>query len=75
MNQTKMVLKANSFLLVIGMTNPEQDTRQAVKECTVTQVHGQPTNQDINRLEDELIAITSIFILSWKEDCTTTQVW
>ena len=55
MNQTKMVLKANSFLLVIGMTNPEQDTRQAVKECTVTQVHGQPTNQDIDLLEEKAI--------------------
>ena len=43
------------------MTNPEQDTRKAVAECAVTEVHGQPTNQDIDRLEDELIAIASNF--------------
>ena len=43
------------------MTNPEQETRQAVKECAVTEVHGQPTNQDIDRLEEELVAITSNF--------------
>ena len=43
------------------MTNPEQETRKAVAECTVTKVHGQPTNRDIDRLEDELTAIASSF--------------
>jgi hypothetical protein len=43
------------------MTNPEQETRKAVAECTVTKVHGQPTNRDIDRLEDELTAIASNF--------------
>ncbi len=35
--------------------------RKAVAECTVTKIHGQPTNQDINRLDDELTAIASSF--------------
>jgi hypothetical protein len=43
------------------MTNTEQDMRKAVAECTVTKIHGQPTNQDINRLDDELTAIASSF--------------
>ena len=43
------------------MTNPEQETRKAVAECTVTKVYGQPTNRDIDRLEDELTAIASNF--------------
>ena len=43
------------------MTNPKQDTWQAVKDCAVTKVHGQPTNQDIDHLEEELIAIASNF--------------
>ena len=43
------------------MTNPEQETRKAVAECTVTKIHGQPTNRDIDRLEDELTAIASSF--------------
>ena len=41
------------------MTNPEHETRKAIAECTVTKIHGQPTNRDIDRLEDELIAIAS----------------
>ena len=43
------------------MTNPVQETRKAVAECTVTKIHGQPTNQDIDRLDDELTAIASSF--------------
>ena len=43
------------------MTNPEQETRKLVAECAVTTVQGQPTNQDIDLLEDELIAIASNF--------------
>ena len=43
------------------MTNPEQETRKAVAECTVTKVYGQPMNRDIDRLEDELTAIASNF--------------
>ena len=43
------------------MTNPEQETRKAVAECTVTKIHGQPTNQDIDILDDELTAIASSF--------------
>ncbi len=35
--------------------------RKAVAECTVTKIHGQPTNQDINRLDNELTAIASSF--------------
>ena len=43
------------------MTNPEQETRKSVAECAVTTVQGQPTNQDIDLLEDELITIASNF--------------
>lgn len=43
------------------MTNPEQETRKSVAECTVTKIHGQPTNQDIDILDDELTAIASSF--------------
>lgn len=43
------------------MTNSEQETRKSVAECIVTKIHGQPTNQDIDRLEDELTAIASSF--------------
>ena len=56
------------------MTNPEQETRQAVKECAVTEVHGQPTNQDIDRLEEELIAIASNFHSELGEDRMGMQV-
>jgi hypothetical protein len=43
------------------MTNTEQDMRKAVAECTVAKIHGQPTNQDINHLDDELTTIASSF--------------
>jgi hypothetical protein len=43
------------------MTNLEQETWKAIAECTVTNIHGQPTNQDINHLDDELTAIASSF--------------
>jgi hypothetical protein len=46
---------------LFGMTNLEQEMRKAIAECTVTKIHGQPTHQDINRLEDELTAIASSF--------------
>ena len=41
------------------MTNPEQETRKTVAESAVTKIHGQPTNQDLERLSEELIAIAS----------------
>lgn len=43
------------------MSNTEQDTRKAVAECIITKVQGQPTNQDIDQLDDELTAIASSF--------------
>lgn len=43
------------------MAITEQETRKAVAEQTVTKIHGQPTNQDIDQLEDELTAIASSF--------------
>jgi hypothetical protein len=43
------------------MTNLEQETRKAIAECTVTQIHGQPRNQDIDHLDNELTAIASSF--------------
>ena len=43
------------------MTNAEQDTRKAVAESTVTKIQGQPTNQDLDRLDEELTAIASSF--------------
>ena len=44
------------------MAITEQDTRKAVAESTaVTKIHGQPTTQDIDRLDDELTAIASSF--------------
>ena len=43
------------------MTITEQEIRKAVAECTVTKIHGQPTNQDIDRLDNELTAIAASF--------------
>lgn len=43
------------------MVNTEQETRKAVAENMVTKIHGQPTNQDIDRLDEELTAIASSF--------------
>ena len=43
------------------MTNPEQETRKMVAESAVTKIQGQPTNQDLERLSEELIAIASNF--------------
>ena len=43
------------------MPNTEQETRAAIAEFTVTKVLGQPTNQDIDLLDDELTAIASSF--------------
>ena len=43
------------------MTNIEQEMRKAVAECALTKVHGQPTKQDIDRLDNELTAIASSF--------------
>jgi hypothetical protein len=43
------------------MTIPEQEMRKAVAECTVLKIHSQPTNQDIDILDDELTAIASSF--------------
>jgi hypothetical protein len=41
------------------MTNPELETRKVVAESAVTVISGQPTNQDLDRLEDELLEIAS----------------
>jgi hypothetical protein len=46
---------------LLQMTNTEQETRKAVAEFTMMKVLGQPTNQDINLLDDELTAIASSF--------------
>jgi hypothetical protein len=43
------------------MTNLEQEMRKAMAKCTVTKIHGQPTNQDIHHLDDELTVILSSF--------------
>ena len=43
------------------VSNIEQEIRKSVAECTVSKVHGQPSNQDIDRLDDELTAIASSF--------------
>jgi hypothetical protein len=43
------------------MTNTEQDMWKAVAECTVVKINGQPTNQDIDGLDNELTAIASSF--------------
>jgi hypothetical protein len=43
------------------MTNLEQETQKAIAKFTVTKIHGQPTNQDIDHLDDELTAIVSSF--------------
>ena len=41
------------------MPNHEEETRKDVVERAVTKVHGQPTNQDLDLLEDELLRIAS----------------
>jgi len=43
------------------MAVTEQVTRKAVAECTVTKMHGQPTNHDLDLLDEELTAIASSF--------------
>ena len=43
------------------MPNQEEETRKDVVEREVTKVHGQPTNQDLDLLEDELLRIASSF--------------
>ena len=43
------------------MTITEQETRKAVAECTVTKIYGQPTNKDLDKLDEELTAIASSF--------------
>ena len=43
------------------MPNQEEETRKDVSEREVTKVHGQPTNQDLDLLEDELLRIASSF--------------
>ena len=35
------------------------EIQKTVAECVITEVHGQPTNQDIDCLEEELIAVAS----------------
>jgi hypothetical protein len=43
------------------MTNLEQEMRKTIAKCTVMKTHGQPTNQDIDHLDDELNTIASSF--------------
>ena len=43
------------------MAITEQETWKAVAKCTVMKIHGQPTNQDINLLDNELTPIASSF--------------
>ncbi len=43
------------------MPNQEEETRKDVAEREVTKVHGQPTNQDIDLLEDELLRVASLY--------------
>jgi hypothetical protein len=62
MNQNEDGFESKFILSkLFGMINTEQDMRKAVAECTVAKIHGQPTNQDINHLDDELTAIASSF--------------
>ena len=42
------------------MPNQEEDTQKAVAEREVTKLHGQPTNQDLDLLEEELLRIASL---------------
>lgn len=41
------------------MTNPEEETRKNVAEREVTTVQGQPTNQDLDFLEEAILRIAS----------------
>ena len=41
------------------MTNPKLETRKAVVENAVPVIIGQPTNQDLDRMDDELMEIAS----------------
>ncbi len=43
------------------MTNLEQETQKAIAKCTVMKIHRQPTNQDINLLDNELTVIVPSF--------------
>ena len=43
------------------MPNQEEETRKDISEREVTKVHGQPTNQDLDLLKDELLRIASSF--------------
>ena len=41
------------------MPNHKEKSRKTVAKREVTKVHGQPTNQDLDILEDELLRIVS----------------
>jgi hypothetical protein len=41
------------------MAVTQAEIRKTIADFTVTEVHGQPTNLDINLLEEELIAVAS----------------
>jgi hypothetical protein len=43
------------------MPNQEEETQKDVAKYKVTKVHGQPTNQDLDLLEDELLQIASSY--------------
>ena len=43
------------------MPNYKEESCKTVAKREVTKVHGQPTNQDLNILEDELLWIASIY--------------
>ena len=61
MNRNKTVSESSYSYQQLQIPNTEQETRAAIAEFTVTKVHGQPTNQDIDLLDDELTAIASSF--------------
>ena len=42
------------------MTNPEEETGKTVAKRKVKKVQGQPTNQDLNFLEEELLQVASL---------------
>ncbi len=62
-NESKQDSFGSNFIpsKLLRMTNMEQETRKAVAKFTTTKVLSQPTNQDIDLLDDELTAIASSF--------------
>jgi hypothetical protein len=42
------------------MPSQEEETQKDIAERKVTKVHRQPTNQDLDLLEDELLRVASL---------------